>query len=146
MSLTLNQFKIILTDYFNNHQLIENVYYMDNFDFQAITASDYPICNIEYLNSSISRNVMFHNYKFVIGDITSPDNIDMEDNIHSDSLGVAEDFYTFLQNTYTGIIFDKTSTIQKFTDDAGDRISGIVFTCKLGTIRKQNICDTPVRN
>lgn len=144
--LTLNQLKIILIDYFNNHQMIENAYYQDDFDFSAISSSDYPICNIEYLNSSIAKNVMYHNYKLIIGDITAPDNNDMEDNIHSDSLQVAEDFFTFLQNTYNGIIFDKSSTIQKFTDDRGDRISGIVFTIKLGTIRKQNICDTPVRN
>lgn len=144
--LTLNQLKIILTDYFNNHQLINSVYYQDDFDFNAESSIDYPVCNIEYLNSNITNTVMNHNFKIVIGDITVPDNTTMEDMIHSDSLGVAEDFFTFLQNTYDGIIFDRVSSIQKFTDDMGDRVCGIVFTIKLGTIRKQSICDTPVRN
>jgi hypothetical protein len=139
--LSLNQFKIILTDYFSSSNLIKNVYYQDNFDFAAITASDYPICNIEYISSSLSNKIMYHNFKFVIGDITSPDNTSMEDNIHSDSLQVAEGFFTYIQSTYQNIIFDKSSTIQKFTDDFGDRISGIVFTVKLGTIRNINTCE-----
>jgi hypothetical protein len=140
--LTLNQIKILLTDFFNSHNMINSVYYMDDFDFNAESSIDYPVVNIEYLNSAITDKVFNHNFKIVIGDITVPDNYEMEDMVHSDTLQIAEDFFTFLQNYNGNLIFDRASSIQKFVDDTGDRICGIVFTIRLGTIRAQNTCFT----
>ena len=142
--LTLNQIKKILKDYFNAHALINSVYYMDDFNFNAERSIDYPVANIEYVNSDINIGVMNHNYKIVIADLCELDNAEMEDNIHSDSLQIAEDFFTYLQN-YEGLIFKKTSSINHFTEDTGDLAAGIVFTVQLGTIRKQNWCDSPTK-
>lgn len=142
--LTLNQIKIILKDWFNNHALINSVYYCDDFDFNSERSIDYPVANIEYLNSDITGKMINHNYKVVIGDLTKADDSEMEDNIHSDSLQVAEDFFTFLQN-YEGFSFDKSSSINKFTDDTADRASGIVFTFSLSLVRSQNRCDVPTK-
>lgn len=130
--------------FFENHGQINSIYYCDDFDFNAERSIDYPVTNIEYLNSTITDKTTNHNYKVVIGDLTKPDDTEMEDNVHSDCLQVAEDFYTYLYN-YEGLIFNKTSTINKFTDDTGDRASGIVFTITLSVIRPQNWCSTPTK-
>lgn len=140
--LTLNKLKKILKDYFNNHAVINSVFYEDDFDFNSERNILYPVSNIQYLNSNITNKTINHNYKIVLGDICRPDDSEMEDNIHSDSLQVAEDFFTYLQN-YEGLIFNKSSTINKFVDDTGDRTSGIVFTITLSVIRTQNRCSTP---
>ena len=142
---TLNQLKTILKDWFNNHAMINSVYYEDDFDFNSERSIDYPVANIEFLSGNINDVEMLYNFKVVIADITKPDDTEMEDNIHSDALQIAEDFFTFLQNYEVGISFNKISTLNKFTDDTGDRTSGIVFTFTLSTIRPQNRCWTPVK-
>ena len=142
--LTLNQIKIILLAWFNNHAQINSTYYEDDFDFNAERNILYPVCNIEYLNSVLNDKVTSHIFKIVIGDITEPDNHDMEDEVFSDSLQVAEDFFTYLQN-FEGFMFNKNATLNKFVDDTGDRVTGVVFTISLGVIRPQNWCDTPTK-
>lgn len=142
---TLNELKQIIKGYFESHAQINSVYYCDDFDFNAERSIQYPVVNIEYLNSNINDKLMNHIFKVVIADITEADNTEMEDNIHSDSLMIAEDFYTYLQNQ-EGIIFTKTSSINKFTDDTADRASGIVFTVTLSVIRPQNRCNAPLKN
>lgn len=141
---TLNELKTILKSYFNSHAIINSVYYEDDFDFNAERSIDYPVANIEYLNSNISNKTMNHNFKIVLADITEPENNEMEDNIHSDTLQIAEDFFTYLQNA-EGFSFDKSSSINKFTDDTADRAAGIVFTIQISVIRPQNRCNTPTR-
>lgn len=142
--LTLNNIKGILKTYFNSHALINSVYYEDDFDFNAERSIDYPVANVEYLNSNISDKTMNHNFKIVLADLTEPENNEMEDNIHSDSLQIAEDLFTYLQN-YEGFSFNKSSTINKFTDDTSDRATGIVFTIQLSVVRPQNRCNTPIK-
>lgn len=142
--LTLNNLKYILKGWFENHAQINNVFYCDDFDFNAERNIQYPVANIEYVSSNISNKTINHVFKFVIGDLVKPDDTDMEDNVHSDALQIAEDFYTFLQN-YEGFSFNKTSTINKFTDDTSDRAAGIVFTITLSVIRPQNRCSTPTK-
>ena len=143
--ITLDNIKQILKDYFNSHGQINSVYYCDDWDFNSERSINYPVVNIEYLNSNISNRTINHNFKIVIGDITESDNTDMEDQVHSQSLQIAEDFYTYLQNYEVGIFFNKVSTLNKFTDDTGDRVSGIVFTVTISAIRSQNICDKPTK-
>ena len=140
--LTLNQLKLILKDFFESHGMINSVYYFDDFDFAAERNISYPVANISYLNSNMSTKTLNHNFKVVIADICQPDNNDMQDNIHSDSLQVAEDFFTFLQN-YEGFNLKRTTSINKFNDSNGDRTSGIVFTITLEVIRPMNWCNKP---
>jgi hypothetical protein len=142
---TLNEIKILLKAWFNNHALINSVYYCDDWDFNSERSINYPVVNLEYLNSNINNTTINHNYKVVIADVVEANNTEMEDNIHSDSLQVAEDFYTYLQNL-EGITFNRVSTINKFTDDTGDRASGIIFTITIAVIRPQNRCSAPTSN
>jgi len=140
--LTLNQLKELLKGFFENHSMINSVYYLSNFDFSAERNISYPVVNINYLSTNMAKKTFNHNYKITIADVCESDNYDMEDDIHSDSLQVAEDFFTYLQN-YTGLTLKRASTITKFVDDKGDRTSGIVFTLTLEVIRPMNWCNTP---
>ena len=142
--LTLNQLKAILKAFFLNHGQINSTFYCDDFDFNSERNITYPVANVQYLNSSIANNQTNHSYSIVLADLCKADDSDMEDEIHSDWLQIAEDLYTYLQN-YEGFSFNKTSTINKFTDDTGDRASGIVFTITLAVIRPQNRCSTPTQ-
>lgn len=130
--------------FFSGHAQTQSVYYMDDFDFNAERNIQYPVANIEYLNSTIANKQTNHSFKVVLADLCEPDNNEMEDAIHSDMLQVAEDFFTWLQN-YEGFSFNKASSINKFTDNTGDRASGIVFTIALSVIRPQNRCWTPTK-
>lgn len=141
---TLNELKYILKNFFLSHALINGVYYCDDFDFNAERSITYPVANIEYLSSQINLNMINHQFKVVLGDLTAPDDTDMEDNVHSDMLQVAEDLYTYLDNT-EGFMFTQSSAINKFTDDTSDRASGIVFTITLSCVRKQDWCSTPTK-
>jgi hypothetical protein len=142
--MTLNQIKNVLVTWFENHGQITSVYYCDDFDFNAERNIRYKTVNIEYLNSAISNTTTNHNYKFVIADLVIGDSNDQQDEIHSDCLSIAEDFFTYLQNQDDEeFFFNLSSSITPFKNDTGDRTAGIVFTLQISTIRRQNICDKP---
>ena len=139
---TLNQIKKILTDFMSSHQQINDVKYEDDFDFNVERNLSYPVCNIEYLNSNMSGKEMRHQFKVVLADVVSENIKQHEDEIYSDMLQVAEDFFTYLQYS-EGFDFIRSTNINKFTDDTHDRTAGIVFTITLSTIRLQNSCLNP---
>jgi hypothetical protein len=141
---TLNQVKNILKNWFDNHGMISSVYYLDDFDFNSSRNIIYPVVNISFQNSNISNNVLYYNFQITLASMVNVDNSNDEDNVKSDMIQIAEDFYTYIQN-YNGLIFNKISTLNPFTDDTADRTSGIVFNIGIGTIRKQNRCDTPTK-
>ena len=65
---TLNELKQIIKGYFESHAQINSVYYCDDFDFNAERSIQYPVVNIEYLNSNINDKLMNHIFKVVIAD------------------------------------------------------------------------------
>ena len=140
--LSLNQIKSNLLSYFTSHAQVKQIVYGDDFKFNGERDLSYPVVNIEFLDASISQKLLNYNFKFVIGDFTS-DNTEQQDEVISDSLLIAEDFFSFLQET-EGWVFSKSSSIQKFVDDSGDRVSGIVFRVVLSVVRSQNACSTPL--
>lgn len=140
--LTLNQAKKLLVDYFVGHAQIKQVIYGNDVEFNADRQISYPVCNIEYLNSDVTGKLLNYNYNIVISDITQPENTEMEDNVISDALQIAEDFLSYLEYT-EGFIFNGSSSLEPFVDDTGDRTSGISFTVSIGTIRNQNWCNKP---
>lgn len=140
--LSLNQIKLKLKDYFNLHAQIASVYSEKNFDFSAEKHINYPTVNIEFITANVSNKTLSYSFKIVLADMTGG-NKDLEDEVESDLLLIAEDLFAYLQQS-EGLIFDKSTTLNKFTDDKGDRTSGFVFTISLGVIRSQNECATPV--
>jgi len=142
---TLNQIKHILINYFESHAQIQQVVYSDDFDFNSNRNLIYPVVNIEYVNTNITTKTSNHIFKIVIADKVEVEDSNMEDNVHSDAIQIAEDFISHLERT-EGWFLAGTSTINKFTDDTGDRTSGIVFTITLSVVRDKNRCNTPLKN
>ena len=140
--LTLNQIKTKLIEYFNGHAQVNDVKYEDDFEFKAESNLTYPVVNIEYLDSNISNKLMNYNFKVVIADVVSEDRPELQDEIYSDTLLIAEDFFTFLQYQ-EGWTFSKSSSLQKFWDENGDRVCGIVFRVVLSVVRPQAECTKP---
>lgn len=140
--LTLNQIKYKLIEFFNSHAQINQVVYSDDFDFNAERNLNYSLVNIEYLDSNISNRLMNHRFKFVIADLLNTEIEGHSDEIVSDCLQIAEDFFAWLYDQPEWS-FNKSSSIQKFADDTSDRTSGVVFIVTLGVIRKQNSCEAP---
>lgn len=140
--LTLNQIKQLIVGWLNSHAQLNSVYYEDDFDFNAERNINYPVCNIEYIESNLNNKAMNHSFKITLADLINDNIVGIEDEIYSDMLQVAEDFFTWLQN-FEGFEASKSTNIQKFVNDTGDRTAGIVFRIILSVIRPQNTCSKP---
>lgn len=141
--LTLNQIKFLLIEFFEHHGQTNSVLYCDDFDFNAERNLIYPVTNIEYLESNISGKNNTHSYKIILGDLYDQNIKGHADEIQSDMMKIAEDFFSWAQD-FEGFDFQKSVNIQKFVDDTDDRTAGLVFKFQLGTIRSQNTCSIPV--
>ena len=139
---TLNQIKYKLIDFFKKHKQINHVSYSESFDFSAERNLSYPAVNIEYMQSSMQGKKMIHSFNIVIGDLIDADNGRTDDEIYSDALQITEDFFTYLNEDYS-FELSKNSSIQKFADSNGDRVSGVTFTVSLIAMRHQNKCIIP---
>lgn len=142
--LSLHQIKKRLVSYFENHAQINSVVFEDDFEFNAERNLTYPVVGMEFLDASVSGKLLNYSFKVVLGDMVSMDDSDLQDEVVSDMLLVAEDFLSFLQNE-EGWVFDKTTSIQPFKDDGGDRVCGVVFRVVLSVVRSQNTCATPLK-
>lgn len=140
--LTLNNIKHKLLDIFNNHPQLHSVVYSDEFSFSAERNLVYPVANIEYLESSINNKLVIHSFNIKIGDLVHAEKLEFEDEIYSDLLLVAEDLLSLIDEV-EGFTLIKTSSIQKFSDENGDRVSGLTFRINLQVVRTQNVCIVP---
>lgn len=139
---TLNQIKHLLLEFFNSHGQVASVLYLDDFDFNSERNLTYPAVNIEYIDSTVRNKETLHSFKVVLADLVNQNIDGHEDEIFSDLLLIAEDFFTWAQESYD-FDFQKSVNIQKFQDDTGDRTSGLVYRFQLKVIRSQNICSIP---
>lgn len=142
--LTLNQIKQRLIAWFNSHAQINAVKYETDFEFNAQRDLLYPAVNIEWQDASIQENATNHNFRILIGDLFDANHPEQAHDVHSDVMQIAEDFFSFLQNE-EGWIFSKSTRINQFVDDMGDRVAGVVFVVTLSTVRPQNTCQKPDR-
>jgi hypothetical protein len=78
----------------------------------------------------------------VLGDLTDENVEDIDDEIFSDMVLIAEDFFSWLQEE-DGFTSRKSSNIQKFIDDTHDRVSGLVVRIDLSVVSSQNECAIP---
>lgn len=140
---TLNQIKYKLISFFENHKQINQVVYSDKFDFAAIRNLTYPAVNIIYTSASVNGKMLSHGFNVLILDLIQPDNSVSEDEIISDTLLMAEDFYAWLW-TVPDFVFSRKSSIDLVSDDNGDRVSGVSFLINLDVVRSDNVCIAPL--
>ncbi len=140
--ITLNKIKTILKDWFENHKQVHHFYYGDVYGYAAIPDKDYVSVNAEFLESNLSGKFMNHSYRISIGDLVDVNIEGHEDEAISDCMNIAGDFFSYLDlvEEFTLLM---NSNVQPFSDDTGDRISGVVFRIVLQAHRKANECSTP---
>lgn len=140
--MNLSKVSNIIQQFFTEHLQVHTVMNCNAKDFIANREKEYTAVNYEFINSNVNGKIMNHNFNISIGDLLNETHSN-ETIIYSDCLAIAEDFFTFMYGV-DGLIFNRTSSIQKFEDGDGDRISGITFNISLGVIRKQNSCTIPL--
>lgn len=137
--MTLNQIIKEIRGYFELHILVNtaNVTIGDD-DLNAINNIIYPLVNIQYLDTDVTDKRMQHNFKIIIGDLTNPNVLGIDFEIYSDCIQIAGDFFSWMEDNYK-LDWIRSTNIQPFQDDNGDRISGIVFTIGVITFIGTNI-------
>lgn len=140
--MTLNQIRTQLIEFFNDHAQVNSVIWMDEDDFIAQRDTTYPVVNMEWLDTSLSDRFLQHRFRVLIGDLYNPNVTGIEDEIYSDCVQIAGDFWSWLQENMD-FNFQSSSNIQKFTDDTGDRISGITFTITISVPNSWDECAIP---
>lgn len=141
--LTLNQIKKILQDWFLNHKQVRHFFWGNVQDYISVSNKEYTSINAEFISSNYSDKFLNHSFRIAIGDLINPNYPEQETEVISDSLSIANDFISHFEQM-EGFIFQKSGSIQPFTDSDGDRISGIVFVFVLQVPRRANDCQTPI--
>lgn len=140
--MNLSKVSNIIQHFFTEHLQVQTVMNANAKDFIANRDKEYTAVCFEFINSNINGKVHNYNFNITIGDLLNETHSN-ENIIYSDCIAIAEDFFTYMYNV-DGLIFNRSSNIQKFEDGDGDRISGITFNIALGVIRAQNSCVIPI--
>lgn len=142
--ITLNQIKRRLLAWFESHAQINSTTSFDDFEFEAERNLAYPVANVEYLLSNIDDKFINYTFFVKVGDLAG-DNVSHQDEVVSDAILIADDFFSYLQDE-EGWVFRRSSTLDTFKDDGGDRVTGIMFRVVLGVVRSHNTCQTPTKD
>jgi len=145
--MNLNTIINSIKGYFTNHAMVNGANVtLDDDDFNALVDLSYPVVNIQYIDTDVSNNLLTHNFKIVIGDLTNPNIQAIDFEIYSDCIQISEDFFGWLDTIYD-FDWSKSTNLQPFTDSNTDRVSGIVFTISLAVRRAVNQdCVAPHKN
>lgn len=142
--MTLKQITKIIIDFFEAHLMVNSVTRHSVKGFIGNRDKVYSVANIEFLDSSINGKIRTDSFQITLADLLTPSK-DNEFDIYSDTLEIAEDFFTHLQYN-PEFTFNKSVNSQKFTEEDGDLIAGITFKISLQTVRAQNECNTPLKD
>lgn len=134
-----------MVGFFLSHAQVNDVRYMNDFDFAAQHELNYPAVNINYQGSSVQERLHSYSFKVHIGDLFDPNVPGIEDQIISDSLLIADDFLSWMQEQME-FEFVQSLSILPFYRAGGDVVSGVWFNVTISTTRRMNTCATPTRN
>src|ERR1035438_992849 len=144
--LSLNQINCKLIAYLNSHAQINDVdTSSDNYKFAAQRNLQFPVCNLQWMESNVSGKFWLHTFQFILLDKTNPNTAGIDVEIDSDMLLIADDFLAWL-DLQDGFTYTRVSQIIQIADQYGDRLSGIKFRIVLSTVRRNNDCTTPRKN
>jgi|GEM_PF-4453968 len=146
--LTINQVKLYLIGFFENHLQINTVVYDSDFNFNAEDDLLYKVVQIQPIDPvQVTYNEAVYKFKVVVADIIDPANNDSENDIQSDCISIANDFISYFgDEDFQDFFIDKNINIQTFTEKNGDRIAGCVFAFGVRQTRLFNPCSIPLGN
>ncbi|MFT3908310.1 MAG: hypothetical protein QM737_02705 [Ferruginibacter sp.] len=129
-------------NFFWSHKQVHDVFYGDDFDFNAERQLNYPVAVIDYQNTSYNGKLKFHNYNVVLVDLIDDNIAGIEDDIYSDMEMIADDFRIWLQYQ-EGWSYDGRMTLNKIVNDGGDRFAGFEFQVSIQVASSMNLCAKP---
>lgn len=140
--ITLNQIKKLLKEWFMAHPQVRHFYWGDLSGYNAVRDKEFFSVNIEYLDTNLNQKTMSHSYRISIGDMVDSNQPDQEDEVISDAMLIAADFFAQfeLMEEFT---IQRSTNIQPFSETTNDRIAGVVFRVVLNVPRKANECGIP---
>lgn len=138
---SLKDAKQFLEDFFNTHKQINQVYYGNDSDLNAIEEKNYPLCQIEYLGSPISNRNIQYRFNITIQDLYNGDFPETEIEIHDFAILVIRDFIAFLNLNQIDFYSGNINVFKDSDDDitAGATI-GFIMTFPL----MANECNIPL--
>jgi len=140
--MTLKQITKIIIDFFEAHLMVNSVTKHTVKGFIGNRDKVYSVANVEFLDSAINGKIRTDSFQITLADLLTPTK-DNEFDIYSDTIEIAEDFFTHLQYN-PAFTFNKSVNSQKFSEEDGDIIAGITFKISLQTVRPQNECNIPL--
>ena len=132
----LKYVKESIENYFQNHMFINTVKFGDTDNLNTYDDLNYPLMNFEYLDSQFKMGTKNKaRFQFAIMDLSDDLNeFDVIDSMNE----IANDYLKFLENDVE-ITIDDNVSLQPFSDEFGDRCSGVTFTISFYIHR--NNCD-----
>lgn len=145
--ISLELVKRYLIDYFNSHRQVKDVFFVNEFDFNAKSQIDYTgyCVNIKKENPSLDGNNFSHNFQITIADRIDENHQEIEDRIHSDTEQIGCDFLFWLHESEWNY-FNLRSVSVPFTlfdDNTGDRVAGIIFHISI-PVAYTGSCGAPI--
>lgn len=129
-------------NFFSEHAQIHDVYFGDDFDFNAEPNLNYPVAFIEHISNDVNDKFINRTYNISLVDQINDNVNDIEDEIYSDMELIAVDFITWLRYqpewTYT-----KRLSLRRIVNDTGDRVAGFDFQITLSFAMPLNECAIP---
>lgn len=144
--MTLNQYKKILMNFFQNHLQINTVLFGNQYDFNANENIVYPVANIRFLDSSTNGTSIIDRFEFVIADLQDDEDDDSEFEIINDVTQIAYDLVNYLNKEEFAFLFQVSTvtTINNFSERNTDITAGVTFAVNLTQQRIINPCNVPV--
>lgn len=144
--LTLNQYRKILTAFFDSHLQINTTLFGNDYDFNANENIVYPVANIRFLDSSTNNTSIIDRFEFTIADLQDREDDDAEFEIINDATQIAYDLINYLNDERFAFQFQvsNVTTINNFSEKNDDVTAGVNFAVNLTQQRIINPCNVPV--
>jgi hypothetical protein len=144
--ITLNQYRKILTTFFDNHLQINTVLFGNNSDFNANENIVYPVANIQFLDSSTNGQSIIDRFEITIADLQNREDDDAEFEIINDCTLIAYDLINYLNKEEFSFLFQvsNVTTINNFSEQNTDVTAGVNFAINLTQQRLINPCNVPI--
>ena len=144
--LTLNQYKKILTEFFDLQMQINSVKFGNKFDFNSDENIVYPVANIRFLDSATNGNTIIDRFEITIADLQDDEDESAEFEIINDCTLIAYDLINYLNGDDFAFQFQvsNVTTINNFSEQNDDITAGVNFAINLSQQRSINPCSVPI--
>jgi len=142
---TLNQIINNLTTICNNHAMVKQFEFGEQYDISASLQQKYPLVWANVTNSNISDNILNLNMQILIMDIQKADSLNEKDTL-SDCLSIARDIYAALNNPIYGdyYLISQSPSLIPIREAFPDLVNGWQMDITFQLPELKNRCQIPI--